>query len=241
MAGAPSNVARAGTFLRKNGGAIAVEIGVNFAAPFIVYTLTKQPLGDVGALIASSAPPILWSIVEFVRQRRVDAVSMLVLAGIGLSLLAFIGGGGPRFLQLREKLVTALIGLVFLGSAAIGRPLIYYLARARLNRQSASEAQSFEAFRDDALFRRTMMIMTLVWGFGLVAEASVAGVLVFKLSISEYLLVSPIVGYSAAGALTLWTIWYARRQRRAGEARRAAEAAQAGALEAAVRADIRGS
>ena len=233
MADEPSKLARAGDFLRKNGGAIAVEAGVNFAAPFVVYSLTKQRLGDVGALIASSAPPIAWSLFEFLRRRRADAVSILVLAGIGLSLLAFLGGGGARFLQLREKLVTALIGLIFLGSAAIGKPLIYYLARARLNRQSATEAQSFEALRDNRFFRRAMMIMTLVWGFGLVAEAAVASMLVFTLSIRDYLLVSPVVGYATVGALTLWTFWYVRRQRRKGEARRAAEAAKSETIDAA--------
>ena len=89
--------------------------------PFAIFAMAEKPLGDVKALVASSAPPILWSIVEFARHRRVDALSLLVLVGIGLSLLAFIGGGGARFLQLREKLVTVIIAFVFLGSAAIGR------------------------------------------------------------------------------------------------------------------------
>jgi hypothetical protein len=35
----------------------------------------------------------------------------------------------------------------------------------------------------------------------------------------------PILGYSTMGALSLWTFWYGRRQRRKGDARRAAEAA----------------
>jgi hypothetical protein len=84
----------------------------------------------VRALLASSAPPIAWSLVEFARHRRVDALSVLVAAGIVLSLLAMIGGGGPKFLQLRENLVTGIIGLVFLGSA-----LIYQLARAGMRRE----------------------------------------------------------------------------------------------------------
>jgi FtsH-binding integral membrane protein len=72
--------------------------------------------------------------------------------------------------------------------------------------------------------------MTLVWGFGLVAEASVAGVLVFLLSVREFMIVSPILGYSTMGALSAWSFWYGRRQRRKGAARRAAaEAAAASA------------
>ena len=116
------------------------------------------------ALIASSAPPTLWSLVQFARHRRVDALSVLVLGGIVLSLLAMLGGGGAQFLLLREKLVTGAIGLLFLGSALIGKPLIYQLARASMRRKSEDEAQQFEALQIHAGFRRTMMVMTLVGG-----------------------------------------------------------------------------
>ena len=106
--------------------------------------------------------------------------------------------------------------MVFLGSAAIGRPLIYQLARAGLKRRGSSELESFEALRDNRMFKRSMMIMTLAWGFGLLADAAV--------SVSQYLLVGPILGYGTMGGLGLWTFWYAKRRRRLGEASRAAEA-----------------
>jgi putative Mn2+ efflux pump MntP len=222
---------------RANGVRIGLELLVNFIGPFAIYSLLDPKYGDVKALMASSAPPIAWSLVEFIRRRRVDALSILVLAGIALSLLAFLGGGGVKFLQLREKLVTAAIGLVFLGSAAIGRPLIYVLARATMLRRSAAEAQELEALKDNVYFRRTMTLMTLVWGFGLVAEASLAGALVFALSVREFMIVSPIIGYSTAGVLSGWTFWYARRQRRKGAERRAAAEASAAAAPSPLHAD----
>ena len=141
-------------------------------------------------------------------------MSILVLAGIVLSLLAFIGGGGVRFLQLREQLVTGLIGLVFLGSAAMGRPLIYYLARATELRKSPADAERLEKLRDKQGFRRTMTTMTLVWGFGLIAQTVIACLLVFRMSIANYLIVNPILNYGAMGCLALWTFWYVRRQKR---------------------------
>ena len=49
---------------------------------------------------------------------------LLVIAGIVLSLQASVGGGSARLLQLRENLVTGLIGLVFLVSIAAGHPLV---------------------------------------------------------------------------------------------------------------------
>lgn len=217
-----SSVTRGATYLRENGGRILAEALVNFVLPFLIYSFAEAPLGPVRALIASSVPPILWSVVEFARHRRLDALSMLVVAGIALSLLAMLGGGGVRFLQLREKLVTAVIGAAFLGSALIGRPLVYELARATMRRKSEAHAQEFEALRVHAAFRRTMMIMTLVWGFGLLAEAAISVVLVLVLSVREYLIVNPILGYGTMGALSLWSFLYGRRAKRQGEARRAA-------------------
>jgi len=218
----PGLIARITMSVRKNGGHVFVEVLVNFVLPFAIYNYAEGPLGDVRALLASSVPPILWSLVEFARHRRLDAVSVLVVSGIALSLLAMIGGGGVRFLQLREKLVTGVIGLVFLGSALIGKPLIYELARASKRRKSEDEAQQFEALQVHAGFRRTMTVMTLVWGLGLLADVLVSVVLVFVLSIREYLLVNPIVGYGTLGALSLWSFLYVQRAKRRGAARRAA-------------------
>ena len=215
--------ARALAYLRKNGVRIAAEVTVNFILPFVIYSWAEHPLGEVRALLASSAPPILWSIVEFALHRRIDALSMLVLGGILLSVLAVLGGGSVRFLQLREKLVTVVIGLIFIGSVIIRRPLIYELARANMLRKSKAEAAQFEALSVHADFRRTVTIMTLVVGGGLIADAGISAVLVFTLSIRDYLIVGPILGYAWLGGLCLWVFWYGRLARRRSEARRAAE------------------
>ena len=200
-----------GTWIRENGLHFVLEVAANFALPLVIYDLVSPSHGDVNALLASMAPPILWSLIAFARSRRVDALSVLVLVGIGLSLLAAFGGGDARWLQLRENLATAMIGLAFLGSVVIGRPLIYMLARAGLARKDPEELAAFEDNRDSDQFRRVMMVMTLVWGFGLIASALASSALIFMLSIHDYLIVSPILGYGTMGALALWTALYSRR------------------------------
>jgi hypothetical protein len=226
-------LARAWAAIRKNGPGYGLEVLVNGLLPIVIYLATDKQLGDVGALIASSVPPILWSIYQFVRSRRVDAFSLLIITGIVLSMLALFGGGGPKFLQLRENLVTGVIGLIFLGSVLVGRPLIYYLARAGIMRNTPNEAESFDAMRESAVFKHTMLVLTLVWGFGLVARTAIACVLVFQVPIPTYLALNPVLGYASSGILIGFTVLYVRRRRRIGNAMRAAVAAQAQALEAA--------
>ena len=205
-----------------------IELLINFGPPLLIYDHLQAQWGEVKALLASSAPPILWSLIEFARHRRVDAISVLVIGGIVLSLLSYLGGASVRVLQLRERMITALIGLVFIGSALVGRPLIYLLALASLKRQGSAQAAQFEARRDDRPFKRVMGVMTLVWGVGLVADAALSAALAFRLSVHDYLIVSPLLGYGVMGGLALWTFLYVRHLRRRGDARRAAEAAAQG-------------
>ena len=54
----------------KSLGRIGREALVNFALPYLVYSFVQPRFGDVNALIASSGPLILWSVVEFARHRR---------------------------------------------------------------------------------------------------------------------------------------------------------------------------
>lgn len=214
-----SRLAAALAYVRANGAKVALEAGANFILPFLIYSLTNERLGAVPALMAASVPPVVWSVVGFLRQRKLDALSVLVLAGIVLSLLAFAGGGGVKVLQLRENLVGGVIGLAFLGSAAIGRPLIDLLAQARMRRGAPEKAAALDALREDAGFRAALMLATLVWGFGLLAVCALNCALVFMVSIKTYLLIGGPISYAAIGLMTAWTFWYMPRVRRQIEAR----------------------
>jgi hypothetical protein len=205
-------------WLRTKGPVVLVEGTVNLVAPALIYGLLQHRWGEVPALLASSGPPLLWSLVGLVRDRRIDALSMLVLVGMGLSLVAMAGGGSARFLQLREKLVTALIATAFLGSAAIGRPLIGPLARATVARESAESLAAFDAQRNNPFLRHTIMVMTLVWGFGLLTDFVVSVMLIFAVSVAQYLVIGPVIGYATIGGLTAWTVLYRRHRARVATA-----------------------
>jgi hypothetical protein len=219
-----SRLAAALAYVRTNGVKVALEAGANFILPFLIYSLTNERLGAVPALMIASIPPVAWSVIGFVRQHKLDALSVLVLAGIALSLLAFAGGGGIKVLQLRENLVGGVIGLVFLGSAAIGRPLIDLLAQARMRRGAPEKAAALEALREDAGFRAALTLATLVWGAGLLAVCALNCALVFMVSIKTYLLIGGPISYAAIGLMSAWTFWYMPRVRRQVEARIAAAA-----------------
>ncbi|RAS24294.1 VC0807 family protein [Paraburkholderia bryophila] len=196
-----------------------LELVVNFLLPWLVYRYSHPQLGETGALIASAVPPILWSLIELVRFRRVDALSVIVVAGIVLSIGAMALGGSPRMLLLRESLVSGAIGVAFLLSLPMRRPLIFYLARASVAREMEGGAARFEALMQERPgLPAALRMMTLVWGVGLTGETALRSWMALTWPIERFLVVSPFIGYGIYGALTAWTVWYRKSLRKRSEA-----------------------
>jgi hypothetical protein len=197
--------------------AFVLELAVNFLLPWLAYKLAAPHWGEAGGLIASAVPPVLWSIVELARFRRVDALSVIVLIGIALSIGAMALGGSPRMLLLRESLVSGAIGVAFLFSLLMPRPLIFYLARATIARETAGGAERLNAlWHENPSFAASMRIMTAVWGAGLTCETTLRAWMALTWPIERFLVISPVIGYGIYGALFAWTLWYRKTlQRRA--------------------------
>jgi hypothetical protein len=196
---------------------LAIELTVNIVLPWLVYTLLSPRYGDFVGLVASAAPPTLWSLYELLLFRMLDALSILVLAGIALSLLAVGLGGSPRMLMVRDNLFSVPIGLVFLISAATSRPVIYYLASAVFARNSPERRAAFEANWQRPAVLRTLRITSAVWGAGLIAQGSLLAWMALTWPIGRFLILSPIIGYGTIAALALWTYLYQQAVRRRTE------------------------
>ncbi|MGF6967070.1 hypothetical protein OKW43_004098 [Paraburkholderia sp. WC7.3g] len=191
-----------------------LELAVNFLLPWLAYRLALPRVGETGALIASAVPPVVWSAIELARFRRVDALSVMVVVGIVLSVAAMALGGSPRMLLLRESLVSGAVGVVFLLSLPMRRPLIFYLARATVAREMEGGAAHFEAlWRERPGLPTAMRKMTLVWGVGLSAETALRAWMALTWPIERFLVVSPFIGYGIYAGLALWTLWYRKTMR----------------------------
>ena len=206
-------IRRVVTLLSKIPMTAYVEILVNFVLPYFIYVKTNLIIGPVHALILSSLPPIVWTLARSAYSRKADAVSILVILGIFLSLVAFIGGGSVRFVQLRQNLVVGLIGLIFLSSIVFRRPLILPLARATILRSDFADARMLDELEAKQEFRRDMTMLTAVWGVGLLAETVAACILLYCMPIQEFLIINPVVVYGAMGGLMLWSLWSVKRWR----------------------------
>lgn len=194
------------------------EVGANFIAPWAVYEMLHKVFGDVTALIASAFPPLGWSIYELLKTRRLDAISLIVLASILLTLAATAMGGSVRLIQVRDALITGTVGLIFLASLFFRRPVIFYLARATMARRTAEGAADFELVWCRPGVPRLLKTLTAVWGFGLVGQTVLLCWLAYIWPIGRYLLLGPAIGYGIFSLLMVWSLWYLARHGDAGKA-----------------------
>jgi len=187
---------------------------VNVALPWLVYRLAFPHWGHLGALAASALPLLAWMSWELLRYRHFDALSALVLVGIVLSLLAMSISlaGNTRLRAIEEPMVSGMVGVSFLVSLALPRPLVFYLARSTMSREDYRSVESFERhWRERPTLVAYIRLMTLVWGIGMTGENVLRSLIVWQWpGDPRSAIASNVLRYGVYAGLTAWTFWCRR-------------------------------
>jgi hypothetical protein len=189
---------------------------VNLALPWLAYRLAFPHYGQLGALVASALPLIAWMIWDLVRHRHFDALSAIVLVGIVLSLIVMAAGGGSRMRALEDPMISGMIGLSFLVSLALPRPLVFYLGRSTRAREDHRSVESYEKhWRERPVLAAYIRLMTLVWGLGMTGENILRSLIIWQWpNDPRSALASEVLRYGVYAGLTVWTFWCRRRLKR---------------------------
>lgn len=185
---------------------VALDIGLSPATYYGLSLLGFSPQTSLLGGTVAAAGRVLFGMV---RQRRLDSLTSFMLVASAASLALSLVAGDERFLLLRDPLVTALIALIFLGTCFAGRPAMFLVAK-RFRAGPADEAVWDERLRGTPEFRRIFTVVTAVWGIGLLVEAAVRAVLVYRLPISAAVALGPVVELAVVGVIVGWNAWYRR-------------------------------
>ena len=196
----------------------------DIVGPLVAYSLLRSAgLSTVLALVLSGAFPAIGIALGVARQRRVDAIGVLVLAGIAVGTVLGLVTGNARLVLVEGSVPTAVFGLLCLGSLWSRRPLIYRFAVEFMGADTP-RGRDFEGLWRYPGFRHAFRLFTVVWGVVYLAEAAARVIIVETTSTATALTVSKVMPYAVAAVLVGWMFGYGRRARREGE--RLAAAAQ---------------
>lgn len=188
---------------------------VSVALPLIVVqVLLRTGTPAVAALAIAAIFPFGDALVTLVRKRRFDPIAVLslvaIVVGIGTSGIT----GNVGFAVAKDSLFTLVFGLIFLGSLAAPRPMIFVLGKQFATGGDPAAAAAWDARWSLSGFRRTVRLITVVWGCGLLLEAVLRVVAAFTLPVTTSTVVSPVLQVVTLAALILWTTNYTRAVRR---------------------------
>jgi hypothetical protein len=175
---------------------MALDIVVSGIIPTVVYhwLTTSRHYSEAQALAAVIVFPAIMSVVDVVRDGRVNVISGLSIAGIVFGLVAAWIGGDPRMLLIRESLFTVIVGIGALASLLVGKPLMYLFAGAAMQRMEPEKREAFERrWETHPSMRRTFSWMTGALGVLFIFEFAVKVAMVLLLPVETVLFTSPIV------------------------------------------------
>jgi hypothetical protein len=188
--------------------------------PLSVYYLVRHHVHtDAEALIIAGIFPAAWVLLQFIRQRRIDPIGMIVLLGFAIGVVtSTLLGGNAYVLKARDSAFTAVFGIFCLISLVVAeRPAIFYIGRFMSAGNDPERVAAYNQLHHMPGGKRAFTVLTAVWGVGLLAEAACRLTLAAFLPTGTFLAVSPIISAVCIGGMFYFTIRYTKRTRTLGE------------------------
>jgi len=192
------------------------------AGPLVAYWLLRSNgLSAVTSLVLSGVFPAVGVAINFIRDHRIDAIGVLVLAGIAVGTALGLLSGNARLVLVEGSVPTAVFGVLCLASLWSGAPLMYRFASEFIGLDTP-RGREFQALSQNTGpvgqgFRHVFRVMTIVWGIGFLAEAAARVAIVELTSTGTAFAISKVMPYVVAGVLGAWTFGYGNWSRRRGE------------------------
>ena len=157
------------------------DLAVNGVLPWAGYVFLQSQYGwsDYHALLAVTVIPGFFALVGIVRKGRPDLIATVSLVTILLSLVLAAASDDTRVLQIRESYITLIMGIVFVISSMMKKPILWLLAVHQAKSEEHKEALNHPD-------RKKMLgTVNAVWGWSFVLEFAA------KLWMIENLPISP--------------------------------------------------
>lgn len=189
------------------------DILVSIVSPILLYRLAAPHMPVTFALLLAGTPPIMRLLIGLLRYRRLNPLSILSLLTIALKIFIALVLKESRLLLVSGSLITGVHGVLCLVSLLTPRPLLLWFIEGMLAKAPATSGRQYIQHLLAEVPRSVFTILTAVWGIILLLEVVVNSLLVFTLTIEQFMVISPIVRYGLLGGMLPGTLLFARIRR----------------------------
>ena len=159
------------------------------------FVLHWAGLSDVWALTIAGSATAVNALLTTVRRGRLDALGLLVVAEIAVSVALVASTGDPRLILARPAVYLAVAGVVNLVSCFAGRPLSYTAATPMATKGDPVRAVAYErAWHHSPELRTIHRQLTAGIGLAMLLYAVLRVLVVYSFSTATALLAQEIPG-----------------------------------------------
>ena len=137
----------------------------------------------------------------------------MVLLGFAIGVVSsVVTGGNAYLLKVRDAFFTALLGVTCVVTLFThDRPMLFYVSRYMTAGRDPAKIAAYDRLHEVPVGRRTFRVLSVVWGIGLVVEATARLTLADLLTTGTFLAASPFVTSTVLGSLFVFSVLYVRR------------------------------
>jgi hypothetical protein len=207
----------AATNQRRGMRTMLIGLLLDVGLPIIAYYgLRFFGFDEYISLLAGSLVAGARTLYIAVKARKLDAFAVFMLVTFTFGLAMTFVTGDPRFLLVKDSFGTCLVGLIFLVTAFVGKPVVYYAARRFIGATPEKAAMLDQRYAEEPRFRQGFRTMSLVWAGGLLVEAAIRIPLIYLLPVDVMAGLSQLFSIGFIALLFLWTMRFIRARRREG-------------------------
>jgi hypothetical protein len=202
---------------------ISLRLLVAVVLPLIAFLVLQRVLGNAtGALAITDAIPMLGLVAFGIWHRRVEPLVLIAAAVLSLALVLTAASGSSLPLELRRSVFPGAVGLAFLISLAVRRPLLV-IASAKLGDALAQQTAQARPNLDWPGPEKALTTLTAIVAVTALADAAAQIVFALTVSTATFAEVARVASYAIIGSgLAVGALYlrFARaRQRREGGGR----------------------
>lgn len=194
---------------------LATMLFLDMMIPLAAYYVARMAgAGTTAALLIATGAAALRTLYLLVKHGELDGFAVFMVVVFAGGLAASFITGDARFLLLKNSYATIVVGLIFLGTVAVRKPLTFMVARRMAHGDDHAVADLDRGWKESASFRLGFYVMGLVWGVGFIIEAILRIVLIYRLDIDQSVAATNAVQFGTFVVLAGWNVWFVEMSRR---------------------------
>jgi intracellular septation protein A len=168
--------------------------------PLIVFVVLEHAVSLLAAIISSIVTGVVLVAVQIKRDGKISPFTAYIAASVALFGGLDLKYQSGFFVKLEPALGNVLTGLFFLGTVAVGRPVIVELA----------QKQRSEPFTERGV--AYLRALTMIWGLFFFVRAAAYVWMAYRLTIDQALAIRSVAGPVSFGVMIVgeWGVRYLR-------------------------------